>query len=311
MPHGYYSQENGLQILVTGASGYLGGRVVEYLSQMGLSVKVGGREIFAESVGANTALVSACQGVSAVIHLAAMNAQACANDPEAALQVNGLNSLRLIKAAERSGVSKFIYFSTAHVYGSPLEGKLNEESLPRPLHPYSITHRLAEDYLLEANARGKLSGVVFRLTNAVGSPVNKEANCWMLVANDLCKQVVVDKKMLLHSSSMVERDYIPISSVIKSVYLVLKSRNLKNGIYNLSSGRTYSLMELTDLIADRSEKLLGYRPDIEFMDSNSNKKNNKLEISNEKLKLSGFEIEKSLVAELDHLLLNCNKWFRG
>jgi len=306
-----------LQILVTGGSGYLGGRVVAYLSQKGLSVRVGGREIFTENEEgdeASVALERACEDVSTIIHLAAMNAQACAKDPEAALLANGLNSLRLIKAAEQSGVSKFIYFSTAHVYGSPLEGKLSEESLPRPLHPYSITHRLAEDYLLEANQRGKLSGVVFRLTNAVGSPVNREANCWMLVVNDLCRQVVVEKKMVLRSDEAVERDYIPISSVTDAVFSALEGGELDgelSGIYNLSSGETLSLKALTDLIAERTEELLGFTPETHFSREEIDSSNDTvaLKISNIKLKESGFIVENDLSDEIDRLLLNSYQWF--
>ena len=306
-----------MQILVTGGSGYLGGRVVAYLSQKGLSVRVGGREIFTENEEgdeASVALERACEDVSTIIHLAAMNAQACAKDPEAALLANGLNSLRLIKAAEQSGVSKFIYFSTAHVYGSPLEGKLSEESLPRPLHPYSITHRLAEDYLLEANQRGKLSGVVFRLTNAVGSPVNREANCWMLVVNDLCRQVVVEKKMVLRSDEAVERDYIPISSVTDAVFSALEGGELDgelSGIYNLSSGETLSLKALTDLIAERTEELLGFTPETHFSREEIDSSNDTvaLKISNIKLKESGFIVENDLSDEIDRLLLNSYQWF--
>ena len=101
-----------MELLVTGGSGYLGGRIVEYLTQKGYSVRVGGRDIFTD----RKSLESSCYGIKTIIHLAAMNAQDCAKDPETALIVNGLNSLRLLSAAEYMGVTKFLYFSTAHIY---------------------------------------------------------------------------------------------------------------------------------------------------------------------------------------------------
>jgi len=182
------------------------------------------------------------------------------------------------------------------------------------LHPYSITHRLAEDYLLEANQRGKLSGVVFRLTNAVGSPVNREANCWMLVVNDLCRQVVVEKKMVLRSDEAVERDYIPISSVTDAVFSALEGGELDgelSGIYNLSSGETLSLKALTDLIAERTEELLGFTPETHFSREEIDSSNDTvaLKISNIKLKESGFIVENDLSDEIDRLLLNSYQWF--
>jgi UDP-glucose 4-epimerase len=294
-----------MELLITGGSGYLGGRIIEYLTQKGYSVRVSGRDIFSD----RKSLELACNGIKTIIHLAAMNAQDCAKDPEKALLVNGLNSLKLINAAENMGVSKFLYFSTAHVYNSPLVGKLSEENLPCPTHPYSITHRLAEDYVMEASARGKLSGIIFRLTNAVGSPVKQNTNCWMLVVNDLCKQVVVNKKMKLRSAETVRRDFLPISTVINATNYALQDNMLAQGIYNLSSGRTMTLRELTSLIADRSENILGFRPDVEFESDVITESSEKLEISNGKLISSGFKEKTNILDEIDQLLLNCNSWF--
>jgi len=296
-----------MQVLVTGGNGYLGGRIVEYLAKIGVSVKVGDRDVFVN----DDSLKSACKNITVIIHLAAMNAQECVENPEAALLVNGLNSLRLLKAAECMGVSKFIYFSTAHIYGSPLEGNINEETLPRPMHPYSITHKLAEDYVLEMDSRGKLSGIIFRLSNAVGSPVREDANCWMLVVNDLCKQVVVDKKMVLHSAEYIERDYVPISSVIDAVSFAMESDKLVGGIYNLSSSVALSLRYLTDIIADRSVETLGFRPTVHFPQKSEVKvkESTRLEISNNKLKETGFIVNEDITDEIDKLLLNCQNWF--
>ncbi len=296
-----------MKVLVTGGNGYLGGRIVNYLVNKGLHCKAGDRSIFSN----NASLERACRCVNIVVHLASANAQECVKDPEAALLVNGLNTLRLLKASESMGVSKFIYFSTAHIYGSPFKGVLSEESLPRPLHPYSITHRVAEDYVLEFDKRGKIAGTIFRLTNAVGSPVRKDANCWMLVANDLCKQAVLNKKMVLRSKSSVERDYVPISSVASSVFFAINNNNLNGGIYNISSGKVVSLQYLTGVISNRSVSVLGFKPKVSFssVEDEKSKKNERFVIPNEKLKLSGCVIDTDIKYEIDNLLLNCKKWF--
>jgi UDP-glucose 4-epimerase len=292
-------------VLITGGTGYLGGRIVDYLNQSGVQVRVANREIFVNQ----HSLEQACNNVTAIVHLAAMNAQDCEKDPESALLVNGLGTLRLLKAAEKEGVPKILYFSTAHVYGSPLQGKINEENLPRPTHSYSITHRVAEDYLLEADRREKLSGVVFRLTNAVGSPISWNANCWMLVVNDLCRQVVTHQRMELHSDASLERDFIPISGVCSAVSFALEQNSLDGEIVNISSGRARSLFELTELIADRSVKILGFRPITNFNKSSMSSEGERLEVSNSKLKKTGFTMDTYLSNEIDQLLHNCQKWF--
>jgi UDP-glucose 4-epimerase len=214
-----------------------------------------------------------------------------------------------LNAAKKMGVTKFVYFSTAHVYGSPLQGIIDENSTPRPIHDYAITHRLAEDYVLQANSNKDITGSILRLTNSVGSPLNSKANCWMLVVNDLCKQTVLNQSMELHSDELVQRDFIPISTVCSTVVDVLTSDVLDGEIANISSSVVLTLRELTNLIADRSEVVLGFRPNINFKRLPKGKPLESLFISNSKLKSSGCIIDTDLSYEIDQLLLNCNQWF--
>ena len=195
-------------VLITGGSGYLGGRIAVHLESLGYQVRIG-KSVENDSNGFPLDLTdehsinSACEGVSSIIHLAAMNAQSCDNNPEKALLINGLGTLKLLKSAKKNKVSKFLYFSTAHVYRSPLIGKISEDLLPRPKHPYSITHRVAEDYVIGGVDQKRLSASVFRLTNAVGSPITPKANCWTLVVNDFCRQVVTSNSIKVYSNKFL------------------------------------------------------------------------------------------------------------
>ena len=301
-------------VLITGGSGYLGGRIAAHLEYLGYQVRIG------KSVKSNSndfpidltddhSINRACDGVSSIIHLAAMNAQSCDNNPEKALLINGLGTLKLLKAAKKNRVSKFLYFSTAHIYGSPLIGEINEELLPRPLHSYSITHRVAEDYVIVEAYQQGLSATIFRLTNAVGSPITPQANCWMLVANNFCRQVVTSGSIKVYSNKFLQRDFIPISSICSVVSSSLDSNVLDGEIVNLSSGAAITLQSLVIMIVDRSEVVLGFRPRINFLGNSIETDTSELIISNSKLSNLGFKIDNNLSDELDQLLLNCNKWF--
>jgi len=309
-------------VLISGGLGYLGGRIAKYLLDSGFQVRIGSSqshpdvpsdllscEIVMCDLSDKRSLENACKNVSSIIHLASLNAQECDHDPEAALLINGLGTLNLLNAAKKMGVTKFVYFSTAHVYGSPLQGIIDENSTPRPIHDYAITHRLAEDYVLQANSNKDITGSILRLTNSVGSPLNSKANCWMLVVNDLCKQTVLNQSMELHSDELVQRDFIPISTVCSTVVDVLTSDVLDGEIANISSSVVLTLRELTNLIADRSEVVLGFRPNINFKRLPKGKPLESLFILNSKLKSSGCIIDTDLSYEIDQLLLNCNQWF--
>jgi len=309
-------------VLISGGLGYLGGRIAKYLLDSGFQVRIGSSrshpdvpsdllscEIVICDLSDKRSLENACKNVSSIIHLASLNAQECDHDPEAALLINGLGTLNLLNAAKKMGVTKFVYFSTAHVYGSPLQGIIDENSTPRPIHDYAITHRLAEDYVLQANSNKDITGSILRLTNSVGSPLNSKANCWMLVVNDLCKQTVLNQSIELHSDELIQRDFIPISTVCSTVVDVLTSDVLDGEIANISSSVVLTLRELTNLIADRSEVVLGFRPNINFKRLPKGKPLESLFILNSKLKSSGCIIDTDLSYEIDQLLLNCNQWF--
>ncbi len=314
-------------ILVTGGLGYLGGRICEFLINSGKKVRIGTSrlgvsipeqlnecDIVKIDLLDPQSLDSACQGVTSIIHLAALNAKASSLDPKQALMINGMGTLNLLSSAISNKVEKFLYFSTIHVYGSQLHGEINEDTLTKPMHHYSITHKLAEDYVLEANETNSISGSVFRLSNVIGSPLNKEANCWMLVAQDLCKQVVMHKSMQLSSSPYVERDFIGITNIFHIVSNCISNddifQEIRGGIFNITNGSPFSLGYLSELIMLQSKKVLGYAPEIKF-NTSSEVKEKPLIFSNQKAKNIGLKLESNLPREIDSLLLNCKKWFKS
>ena len=143
-------------VLITGGLGCLGGRLSKYLLNAGYRVIIGSSRKNAElpdelkscslvytDFNDIDALNAVCCDVDSVIHLATINAQLSQDNPQLAVKVNGIGMYNLIQASVTSKVKYFVYFSTAHIYGSPLVGEINENTLPRPTHPYAITHRLA------------------------------------------------------------------------------------------------------------------------------------------------------------------------
>ena len=124
-------------VLITGGFGYLGGRIAtELASKPGLAIRLGSRkiqlpptwlpqaEVAAMNILDPASLMSAMQGVRVVVHLAAMNENECLADPNKATLINTLGTLNVLQAAIDAGVKRFIYFSTAHIYGAPLVGHI-------------------------------------------------------------------------------------------------------------------------------------------------------------------------------------------
>ena len=307
-------------ILITGGLGYLGGRIAAQLVLSGLSVRIASSrkdpkvpkvlsscDIVHIDFSVTSSLERACSDISIILHLAGINAKSSEDDPEAAFLVNGIGTLKLLEAAEKERVPKFLFFSTIHIYGYRLMHRIDETRVPRPSNHYSISNRLAEDYVMLANQSGKISAAVVRLSNAVGKPVSSESNCWSLIVNDLCRQAVKFKSLKLTSDGKSQRDFIPIDDICDAIEFLIKlPYNQYSGqIFNLG-GKVYTTYEIALLVAERNHSLFGLAIRVEI------EKNPKKEIisddlyyNTEKLANLGFNPNNNLSSEIDQLLQFC------
>jgi UDP-glucose 4-epimerase len=265
-----------VQILITGGRGFLGGRIAAYLAKAGHRIVIGSTQSRSAPrwlSSASTAvlnwndqasLTSACRGADVVIHAAGMNAQDCAKNPTDALLLNGVGTSRLVDAAQAERVTRFIYLSTAHVYTNPLIGLITEETSTQNLHPYSTSHLAGEHAVLHADSAGVLEGVVLRLSNAYGAPMDTQANCWTLLANDLCKQAFERQRLCLRTAGLERRDFVPIDRVCQLVeyYAAVSLHAKKRGLFNVGSGASQTVLEFAQFIQARCSKVFGFTPPL-------------------------------------------------
>jgi UDP-glucose 4-epimerase len=175
-----------MNILITGATGAIGPRVVHALNQAGFrirafSVDTPAADTFPQSVEVligdvtdQVAVRSAMQGVDAVVHLAAL--LHIVNPPpelrEKYERINIGGTATVVEAALVAGVRRVVLFSTIAVYGQSHGQVLNEQS---PAHPdtfYSQTKLAAEKIVLNAGgADGQPLGTVLRLGAVYGSRI--------------------------------------------------------------------------------------------------------------------------------------------
>ena len=222
-----------MKILITGGFGYLGGRLGKHLAAAMHQVYLGSRNpssqpnwlpkenILQMDWADDRSLITACKNMDVVIHAAGMNASECFDDPLTALEVNGAATARLVKAANKNKVLKFIYMSSAHVYSNSLKGLINEDSAVLNLHPYATSNVAGEQAVINGHSNAGMKTVIVRLANSFGAPLRRDINCWMLVVNDLCKQAVVDRSLVIRGPSRTVRNFIAISDVCSTLeYLV-------------------------------------------------------------------------------------------
>lgn len=305
------------RILVTGGLGYVGGRICRHLLDQGRDVVIVGRREPAKAPDwAHKATIVSIDlaenapdltDIETIVHLAALNEIQSGQDPLAALSVNGMASLRLLQAAEAAKVGRFIYFSTAHVYGAPLIGRLDETCLARPGHPYAITHRVTEDFVLAAHDRKALQGGVLRLSNGTGAPADHGTDRWTLLGNDLCRQAVRDRRMVLRSSGLQPRDFIGLGEVARAVSHLLDTADWGDGLYNLGLGRSILVWDMAQLIGQRCQSVLGFTPAIIRPDPAPGETAPQLDYRVDKLARAGFVPADTLIEEIDATLILCSQ----
>lgn len=311
------------KVLVTGALGYIGGRVAQALSNAGYAVYCGTRQknlalphwlpnarLVSLDWSSQASLQDACSGMDYVLHLAAMNENESVKDPVGALLMNGVASLMLLEASIASGVQRFVYFSTAHVYGAPLQGSIDEVTLPRPQHPYAITHKVAEDFVLAAHDQKRIEGVVLRLSNGFGAPATHDVDRWTLLVNDLCRQAVVTGQLKLNSAGLQLRDFITLEDVSRAVnhLLQLAPQALADGLFNLGGDASTSILSMTEQVAARWKILTGKDLPI-VRPEHSGPLPAPLNYSCEKLKATGFTLTSNVHQEIDATLCLCQAAF--
>jgi len=312
-------------ILITGAKGYLGGRLVVALADDSALILIGTtRNVPTAPPGwpQSSRLVrldpllqdrheleAALQGVDMVVHLSAPNEVVSANDPGEALVATGLASLKLLVAAKSAGCRRFVYLSTIHVYGTPLQGRISEIDLPRPLHPYAIAHRAAEDYVLAAQARREIEGVVLRLSNGIGAPAWPTVDRWTLIGNEFCRQAIREGRIALHTTGLQWRDFILLRDFTAALRHVigLPAAALGDGLFNLGGRLPLRIIDVAEIVGQRAREMFGKDIAITRAPAATDESWPEIDYSIERIAATGFvpSPRAALDAEIDATLAVC------
>ena len=259
-----------MKILVTGGAGYIGSHVVIALCEGGYEVVVlddlstGNREAVdnrAEFIQGSTLnndnVATALNGVDAVIHLAAFKAAGESMiDPGKYSQNNISGTISLLNAMIIHGVDKFIFSSTAAVYGYPKYLPLDENHPLEPINYYGFTKLEIERIL---KWYGELKGLKFaalRYFNAAGYDPegrirfleNNPANLIpivMEVASGRREKMEVFGNDYDTSDGTGVRDYIHVTDLASAHVKAIEYLKINDSItVNLATGESHSVLDI-------------------------------------------------------------------
>jgi len=306
-----------MKILITGGFGYVGGRLARHLTSSGHEVFIGSRTFqpkpswlvkgstIVMDWGDERSLLNACKNIDVIVHAAGMNAKECLENPELALKVNGLATESLVRAASKHLVSQFIYLSSAHVYTDDLSGLISEESSITNMHPYAISQVAGEKATMNGHCNIAMQTVVVRLANAIGAPLTKDVNCWMLVVNDLCKQAALDRRLVIRGPSSGVRNFITMTDVCMGLeFLVTNLQERVSPLICNLGDKTKTIGDIASAIKSIYLKEKGI--DLEIIElSNDRSKTQYLDFRSSVLADIGYQWSSNFKEELIELVQFC------
>ena len=172
-----------MAILITGGAGYIGSHVVKALGTQGRDLVIydnlstGHKEAitFGKLVQGDLADKEKLESVfrdhkiEAVLHFAgSIKVPESVVNPLKYYQNNTVNSASLLSLCQKYGVKKFIFSSTAAVYGIPEAGICDENSALNPINPYGHSKLMTERMLRDYSAASELQFVILRYFNVAG-----------------------------------------------------------------------------------------------------------------------------------------------
>lgn len=265
-----------MKILVTGGAGYIGSHMVKTLGEKGHDIIVydnlstGHKEsvLYGRLVIADLADIDALdrlfreESFDAVLHFAAhIVVDESVENPIKYYKNNFSNALNLIEACVGHNVDKFIFSSTAAVYGIPEKDSVSEDTPMLPINPYGASKLMVEQALKDISRSSALRYVSLRYFNVAGAdPLSRIGQKYM----DATHLITVSLRAALGLRDQLNifgtdydtpdgtciRDYIHVDDLIDAHMLALDYLSSGGGsrVFNCGYGHGYSVREVVDKV---------------------------------------------------------------
>jgi nucleoside-diphosphate-sugar epimerase len=236
------------RLLVTGAGGFIGKRLIAYLRSAGFSV-----EGMSRTISNRAALLyprdgqfnpRIFEGIDVVCHAAASkNIEAT----DECYRVNAVETSSLVAAAVAAGVRQIVYLSAANAYSA---GDTPRREID-PLYPDAratayLMSKVAGEVHVSATARaGRIAATILRPSAVYGSGMPRG------MLSEFIEAARTGAKLQVYGGGTYSVDLVHVDDVIATVASVIERE--MSGVFNVASGRRYTTLETAHIIASRFE----------------------------------------------------------
>lgn len=263
-------------VAVTGGLGFVGRHMVRALSRLGKQVVLldvasgppvrlpGVRHLLVDLTDYE-AVHAALHDVDVVFHIAGNSSVTVSVErPRFDFATNALGTVNIANAAAAQGVRRFVYLSSAIVYGTPLSTPIDEDHPTQPFVPYGASKLSGELVVRSLHATLGLPTVTGRAfvlygpgedPRRAGGEVSQFLR-WHLNGRSIPVVGDIDRKT---------RDFLHVTDLVRAL-LTLADRGAVGETYNLGSGTEVSMRELAETVSTATGRCAVLAPDTTVLD---------------------------------------------
>jgi len=254
--------------LITGGAGFIGSSIAQHLIKQGNFVRVldnfySGKEEnldFAKGLGKDKFDLirgditnpadcdKACHGMDYVLHQAALRSvPKSLDDPLSYNKVNIDGILRMLQAASKHKIKRFVFASSSSIYGDTTNFPEKEEHLPLLISPYALSKLTGEYYCRIFSEFFGVETVALRYFNVFG-PKQALDDEYAVVVPKFIHCILNDQPPPIFGTGKQSRDFTYIENVISANILSATTPGIKHEVFNVANGQENTVLELVNAL---------------------------------------------------------------
>ncbi|WP_163099329.1 NAD-dependent epimerase/dehydratase family protein [Peribacillus alkalitolerans] len=190
------------------------------------------------------------RGIESIIHLAAQTSVPdSVNDPLYDESENIEATIKMLMVAKKLGVKKFIFASSAAVYGNNPACPLKESERLYPTSPYGISKMTGEQYVQVLCNQYGIEPVILRYANVFGPKQSNEGEGGVIKI--FIDKIIKNDTLQIFGDGGQTRDFIYVEDI---AFAHLQALQSPGGLYNVGTNTEVSVNELVDILKKVSQK---------------------------------------------------------